>query len=535
VTSNEWLALGLFLVVVALTLYLTVWASRQTRLPSDRDTGGRGFSGFQNGLALGGDYLATAAFLGISGSIALYGYDGFTYAIGFLVGWLVALLLIAELLRNSGRTTVGDSLAFRMRQPGVRTAAAVSVVVSSICYLVALLVGARSLVGVLVPLDSELWLSSIVVAVSVLLIIFLTFGGLRGATWVQIVTTVVLGIGTLLVTVLVLWRFGFNLSALLGAAVDRSGKGEGFLVPGQLYGQGLVGTLDLWSTGLALVLGTAGLPHVLLRFTRTPTTVATRKSVLWAIGLIGGCSLLIFVLGFGAAAVISTRAGSLVAESAGNLASPLLAEAIGGGSASLSGPVLSALVSAVAFAAISAVVAGVTLTSASTVAYDLYLHVWRKGKASARSQRIVVLIAAMVIGAIAMALAIPAQRLNIAFLVALAFAVAASAHLPALLLNLFWRRFNTAGATASIYGGLIAALGLVIFSPVVSGTAQSLFPWLNLAWFPLRNPALISIPVGFACGIAGTLLSKDDSSQDRYDELSVRSLTGAGAERAVRP
>ncbi len=332
---------------------------------------------------------------------------------------------------------------------------------------------------------------------------------------------------------LVLFQFGFNLSALLGAAAENSGKGQAFLEPGLLYGKDLIGKFDFLSLGLALVLGTAGLPHILIRFYTTPTAAAARKSVLWAIGLIGSFYLMTLVLGFGAAALVDTGAGSAIATSAGNAASPLLAEAVGGGEGSLGGAVLLALISAVAFATILAVVAGLTLTSASSVAHDLYANVWMKGKASEKSELIVVRIAALVIGAVAIALAIPAQRLNIAFLVALAFAVAASANLPALLFNLFWKRFNTVGATASIFGGLLAAVVLVFFSPVVSGTATSLIPSMNFAWFPLRNPGLISIPIGFLCGVLGTLLSKDTSSQDRYDELSVRSLTGAGAEKAT--
>jgi cation/acetate symporter len=331
----------------------------------------------------------------------------------------------------------------------------------------------------------------------------------------------------------VLARFHFNLSDLLGAAAQNSGKGAAFLEPGQLYGKDLVGKFDFLSLGLALVLGTAGLPHILIRFYTTPTANAARKSVLWAIGLIGSFYLMTLVLGFGAAALVDTSKTSQIATSSGNAASPLLAQAVGGGEGTVGGSVLLALISAVAFATILAVVAGLTLTSASSVAHDLYASVLKKGRASEHSELVVVRIAAFVIGAISIALAIPAQRLNIAFLVALAFAVAASANLPALLFNLFWRRFNTVGATASIYGGLAAAVILVIFSPVVSGTPTSLAPGMDFAWFPLRNPGLVSIPIGFLCGIIGTLLSKDPAAEAQYDELEVRSLTGAGAEKAL--
>jgi cation/acetate symporter len=395
------------------------------------------------------------------------------------------------------------------------------------------MVGAGSLVGLLLGVNSPGVKNLVIVGVGVLMIIYVTLGGMKGTTWVQIVKAVLLMVGTLLITILVLAQFHFNLSELLGAAAQNSGKGEAFLQPGQLYGKDLAGKFDFLSLGLALVLGTAGLPHILIRFYTTPTANAARKSVLWAIGLIGAFYLMTLVLGFGAAALVDTGKTSQIATSSGNAASPLLAQAVGGGEGTLGGSVLLALISAVAFATILAVVAGLTLTSASSVAHDLYASVAKKGQASEKSELVVVRIAAFAIGAIAIALAIPAQRLNIAFLVALAFAVAASANLPALLFNLFWRRFNTVGATASIYGGLAAAVILVIFSPVGSGTATSLVPDMNFAFFPLRNPGLVSIPFGFLCGIVGTLLSKDPGAEERYDELAVRSLTGAGMEKAT--
>jgi len=531
--DNRALTITLFLAVVVVTLGITFWASRQNKSAADYYAGGRSFTGFQNGLAIGGDYMSAASFLGISGSIALYGYDGFLYSIGFLVAWLVALLLVAELLRNSGRYTMADQLAYRMRQVPVRSAAASSTIVVSIFYLLAQMVGAGSLVGLLLGVSSPGVKNLVIIGVGILMIVYVTLGGMKGTTWVQIVKAVLLIIGTLLITILVLAQFHFNLSELLGAAAQKSGKGEAFLQPGQLYGRDLVGKFDFLSLGLALVLGTAGLPHILVRFYTTPTAQTARKSVLWAIGLIGAFYLMTLVLGFGAAALVDTAKGSPVATSSGNAASPLLAQAVGGGEGTLGGAVLLALISAVAFATILAVVAGLTLTSASSLAHDIYANVIKKGKASERSEMVVVRIAAFAIGAVAIALAIPAQRLNIAFLVALAFAVAASANLPALLFNLFWRRFNTVGATASIYGGLIAAVVLVIFSPVGSGTETSLFPHAHFAWFPLRNPGLVSIPIGFLCGIVGTLVSKDTESQKRYDELEVRSLTGAGAEKAT--
>ena len=450
VTGNRALTVGLFLAVVAVTLYITFWASRQSKTATDYYAGGRSFGGFQNGMAVSGDYMSAASFLGISGAIALYGYDGFLYSIGFLVAWLVALLLIAELLRNSGRFTMADQLAYRMRQTPVRAAAATSTIVVSIFYLLAQMVGAGALVGLLLGVTNPALKNLVIVLVGVLMIILVTFGGMKGTTWVQIVKAVLLMIGTILITFLVLVKFGFNLSDLLGTAAEKSGKGEAFLQPGLLYGKDLVGKIDFLSLALALVLGTAGLPHILIRFYTTPTALAARKSVLWAIGLIGSFYLMTLVLGFGAAALVDTGKGSQIQTSAGNAASPLLAQAVGGGEGTIGGSVLLALISAVAFATILAVVAGLTLTSASSVAHDLYANVIKKGQASERNELIVARIAAFGIGAIAILLAIPAQRLNIAFLVALAFAVAASANLPALLYNLFWKRFNTMGAVFSI-------------------------------------------------------------------------------------
>jgi cation/acetate symporter len=528
--GNQALTISLFTAVVAVTLYITWWASRQNKTTADYYAGGRSFSGAQNGLAVAGDYMSAASFLGISGQIALYGYDGFLYSIGFLVAWLVALLLVAELLRNSGRFTMADQLAFRMKQRPVRTAAASSTIVVSIFYLLAQMVGAGSLVGLLLGVKSEGLKAGVIVLVGALMIIYVTIGGMRGTTWVQIVKAVLLMTGTLLITFLVLLKFHFNPSELLGAAAAKSGKGEAFLQPGLLYGKDLTGQIDFLSLGLALVLGTAGLPHILIRFYTVPDSRSARKSVQWAIGLIGAFYLMTLALGFGAAALLNTGKDSAVAASKGNTASVLLAEVVGGGADSVGGAILLALIAAVAFATILAVVAGLTLTSASSFAHDLYVNVIAKGKVSEKSEIRVARFAAIGIGAVAIGLAIPAQKLNIAFLVALAFAVAASANLPALLFNLFWRRFNTSGAVWSIYGGLISAVVLVIFSPVVSGKPTSMITGADFHWFPLSNPGIISIPLGFLLGVIGTYVGKDTTSANRYNELSVRALTGAGAE-----
>jgi cation/acetate symporter len=537
--DHQALTATLFVLVVLLTVGITFWASRNTKTAADYYAGGRSFSGVQNGFAIGGDYMSAASFLGISGAIALSGYDGFLYSIGFLVAWLVALLLVAELLRNSGRFTMADQLAYRMEQRPVRTAAATSTIVVSIFYLLAQMVGAGALVSLLLGIDSDAAKNLTIVAVGILMIFYVVFGGMKGTTWVQIVKAVLLMFGTLLISILVLAKFGFNLSDLLGTAADNSGQGKAFLEPGLKYGATTTSKIDFVSLGIALVLGTAGLPHILVRFYTVPTAKQARQSVLWAIGIIGTFYLLTLVLGFGAAALVKGDAKDRIVESGGNLASPLLAEAVGGGAGTTGGAILLALISAVAFATILAVVAGLTLTSASSVAHDLYANVWKKGEVSGKDEVRVARIAAFVIGGVAIALAIPGQSLNVAFLVALAFAVAASANLPALLYNLFWKRFNTRGAVWSIYGGLISAVGLVIFSPVVSGKGLdangknlSLLPEsVDISWFPLENPGIVSIPLGFFLGWLGTVTTKSRVSEERFPELEVRSLTGAGAEK----
>jgi cation/acetate symporter len=541
--SSDTLTAILFIAVVLVTVAITFWASRQTRGAADFYAGGRSFSGFQNGMAISGDYMSAASFLGISGAIALTGYDGFLYSIGFLVAWLVALLLVAELLRNSGRYTMADQLAYRMRQRPVRTAAATSTVVVSIFYLLAQMVGAGALVTLLLGVTNESLKAWVIVGVGLLMVFYVTVGGMKGTTWVQIVKAVLLMSGTILITILVLAEFNFNLSELLGAAAENTGKGEAFLEPGLKYGVTTTSKIDFLSLSLALVLGTAGLPHILIRFYTVPTAKDARTSVSWAIGLIGAFYLMTLALGFGAAAMLDTSPESEVATSGGNLASPLLAEAVGGGEGSTGGAVLLALISAVAFATILAVVAGLTLTSASSVAHDLYATVFKRGQATEKDEVKVARIAAFVIGGIAIALAIPSQKLNIAFLVALAFAVAASANLPSIVYNMFWRRFNTRGATWAIYGGLISCVVLVFFSPVVSGlgvnpvtgASLSLFPAdVDFHWFPLQNPGIVSIPLGFFFGWLGTVTSKEPEAEDRFTELEVRAYTGAGAEQAVR-
>ncbi|MBL1089198.1 MULTISPECIES: solute symporter family protein [Streptomyces] len=519
------LIIGLFAVFVAATLGLTVWAGRQTKGTEDFYAGGRQFSGFQNGLAISGDYMSAASFLGIAGAIALFGYDGFLYSIGFLVAWLVALLLVAEPLRNSGRFTMGDVLAYRMRQRPVRTAAGTSTIVVSIFYLLAQMAGAGALVTLLLGITSEAGKVLVVVLVGIVMILYVTIGGMKGTTWVQMIKAVLLIAGTLLITFLVALKFHFNISSLLGAAAENSHKGAAFLEPGLKYGATATSKIDFISLGLALVLGTAGLPHILIRFYTVPTAKAARKSVNWAIGIIGVFYLMTIALGFGAAALIKPED----IEKPGNTAAPQLAEVIGGGAGSTGGAVLLALISAVAFATILAVVAGLTLASSSSFAHDIYVNVLRKGEATEKEEVGAARWATVGIGAVAIVLGVFARGLNVAGLVALAFAVAASANLPTLLYSLFWKRFTTQGALWSIYGGLASSVLLVLFSPVVSGKETSMFPGAHFAVFPLENPGLISIPLGFLLGWLGSLLSKEEPDARKYAELEVRSLTGTGA------
>lgn len=527
-TEHRPLIITLFAVFVAATLGITVWAGRQTKSASDFYAGGRQFTAFQNGLAVSGDYMSAASFLGIAGAIALFGYDGFLYSIGFLVAWLVALLLVAEPLRNSGRYTMGDVLAYRMRQRPVRTAAGVSTIIVSIFYLLAQMAGAGVLVSLLLGITSDAGKILIVALVGVLMIVYVTIGGMKGTTWVQMVKAVLLIAGAILMTFMVLWKFNFNVSDLLGTAAEKSGHGASFLQPGLKYGATGTSKLDFLSLGIALVLGTAGLPHILIRFYTVPTAKAARKSVNWAIGIIGGFYLMTIALGFGAAALIGPK--EIIAKNpAGNAAAPQLAEYLGG-VGSTGGAVMLAVISAVAFATILAVVAGLTLASSSSFAHDIYANVIRKGKASEKEEMRAARWATVFIGAAAILLGAFARDMNVAGLVALAFAVAASANLPTLLYSLFWKRFTTQGALWSIYGGLASSVILVLFSPVVSGNEKtSMFKGVDFAWFPLENPGLISIPLGFLLGWIGSLLSKEEPDKGKYAELEVKSLTGIGA------
>ena len=527
--------IAIFGAFVLVTLVIVFRASRNNKSAADYYAAGRSFTGPQNGTAIAGDYLSAASFLGICGAIAIYGYDGFLYSIGFLVAWLVALLLVAELLRNTGRFTMADVLSFRLKQRPVRLAAALSTLAVVFFYLLAQMAGAGGLVALLLGIDGVAGQALVIAVVGALMILYVLVGGMKGTTWVQIIKAILLIAGAGLMTIWVLARFGFDLSAVLQGAIDAAGEGGETLVePGRQYGATALTQLNFLSLALALVLGTAGLPHVLMRFYTVPSAKEARRSVVWAIWLIGIFYLFTLVLGYGAGALVGPET-IMSSPGKANSAAPLLAYELGG-------VFLLGIISAVAFATILAVVAGLTITAAASFAHDIYASVIKQGQVAPDGEVRVARVTVVVIGALAIVGGIFANGQNVAFLVALAFAVAASANLPTILYSLFWKRFNTSGALWSMYGGLVSCIVLIAFSPVVSGkvdpvTGDSLSmirdTSVDFAIFPLENPGIVSIPLAFLLGIVGTLLSKEQPHPEKFAEMEVRSLTGAGAEKAT--
>ena len=526
--GNPLLNIAIFGAFIVVTLFIVTKAGKTTSESSDFYTGGASFSGTQNGLAIAGDYLSAASFLGIVGSIALSGYDGFLYSIGFFVAWLVALLLVAEPLRNVGRFTMADVLSFRLRQKPVRVAAAFGTLFVSLFYLIAQMAGAGSLVSVLLDLHSFAAQAICVAIVGVVMIAYVLIGGMKGTTYVQMIKAVLLITGVLIMSILAFWLAKGGLNAIFNQAIETHAnsaylaeKGyvaENIMQPGLKYGATTTSKLDFISLGLSLVLGTAGLPHVLMRFYTVPTAKEARKSVTWAIVLIGSFYLLTLVLGYAAAAFVGPDR-ILAAPGGANAAAPLLAFELGGS-------VFMALIAAVAFATVLAVVAGLAITASASIAHDVYAAVLRDGQATEDEQVRVSRITVVVLGILAM-------TQNVAFLVSLAFAIAASANLPTILYSLYWKRFNTTGAVVSIYTGLISALVLIFLSPAVSGSPSAMFPNADWAIFPLSSPGLVSIPLGFLGGIIGTFLGKPDNFDELQAEMEVRSLTGVGVEAPV--
>ena len=540
------LSLVMFLAFIAVTLAITGWASRRTRTTAEFSSAARRITGFQNGWAVAGDYMSAASFLGIAGLIAFYGYDGFMYSVGWLVAYLTVLLLVAEPLRNTGRFTMADVLAFRLRRPVVRVVAAVSTLTVSLFYMIAQMVGAGSLVSLLLP---GIGFNTAIVGVGVLMLVYVIFGGMLATTWVQIVKAALLMSGTVLLSILVLARFHFSLFEFFDAAsritgafcadggairMGRCSDGafpivRDFTQPG-LYYHGQWGAFSLISLGIALIFGTAGLPHILVRFYTVPSARAARMSVVWAMILIGSFYIMTTFLGFGAATLVGKAnigvmsAGKLAPNQ--NLAAPLLARAVGG-------DIFLSFVSAIAFATILAVVAGLTIAASTTFAHDFWFTVVKRQREDEREQILVARLTAAVIGLLSIGLAIALRSLNVAFLVGLAFAVAASANVPAILLTLYWRRFNTTGMIAGMTVGLVSTVALIVVSPAVMGVdapgtaVRHLIQKAPL--FPLDNPAIVSAPLGFLAAIAGTLAGRDPEAEAAYSELNVRANTGLGA------
>ena len=533
--GNSLLNIAIFLAFLVVTMWLVLRAGKSTKEASDFYTGGGSFSGRQNGLAISGDYLSAASFLGIVGAVALTGYDGFLYSVGFFVAWLVALMLVAEPLRNVGRFTMADVLSFRLRQKPVRVAAAIATLFVSLFYLVAQMAGAGSLVAVLLDIHEFVWQAIVVGVVGIIMIIYVLIGGMKGTTYVQMIKAVLLVTGVVIMCALVFIsiRGGFN--TLFQDAIDMHAgsenlakegyQAEQILEPGLKYGATLATKLDFISLGISLVLGVGGLPHVLMRFYTVPTALEARRSVTWAIVIIGAFYLMTLILGYGAAALVGPDR-ILNAPGGANSAAPLLALELGGS-------IFMAIISAVAFATVLAVVAGLAITASASIAHDVYDAVLRDGQATEEEQVRVSQITVVILGIASIILGILAMTQNVAFLVSLAFAMAASANLPTILYSLYWRRFNTTGAVASIYTGVVSCLVLIFFSPAVSGSETSMFPGADWAIFPLSSPGLVSIPLAFLAGYIGTLVGKPDHLEALAAEMEVRSLTGVGVEAPV--
>ena len=523
--SDQAISIAFFIGIIALTLGITAWASRQNTGTDSHYVAGGQITGWQNGLAISGDYLSAASFLGIAGAIALGGFSGFYLSIGFLVAYLVVLLLVAEPLRNMGKYTLADMLASRFNTSSVRSVAALSTIAISMFYMIAQLNGSGALVGLLLGLPY--WLS--VIVIGILMTVYIVVGGMVATTWIQIIKAVLLIAGTVTLSVLVLARYGFNPLALFAAVESEIGS-EALVPPAPAPGiEGLWLSLDVISLNIALVLGTAGLPHILIRFLTVPDAKTARSSIVVATWIIGLFYLLTPVLGYGAALIVGQDAIS-EANAAGNLAAPQLAEVLGG-------PIFFAFISAVAFATIVAVVAGLVVAASSAFAHDFYTNVIRGGQATQEEQFRAARYAAVGISVAAILLALPAESFNVAFLVALAFAVAASANVPVILLTIFWKKFNTTGAVTGMLVGLISAVVLVILSPnVLTGPnpeppATPIIPIDYI--FPLRSPALVSVPLGFLGCYLGTIFGGRGAEREReqglqvsYDEIRVRANTG---------
>jgi cation/acetate symporter len=583
-------SIAFFVLFVLVTLAITYWAAKRTRTTKEFYAAGRSITGFQNGLALAGDYMSAASFLGIAGLVSTKGYDGLIYSVGWLVGWPIIMFLIAEPLRNLGKYTFADVVAFRLQQRPIRAAAAAGSLITVLFYLIAQMVGAGTLFKLMFGLNFELAL----VIVGVLMISYVLFGGMLATTWVQIIKAGLLLGGATLLVLLTLGKFGFSYGELFKQAATATPAGQNFLTPGGL----ITSPLEAFSLGLALMFGTAGLPHILMRFYTVPDAKQARKSVFYATGFIGYFYILTVTIGFGAAVLVGQKV-IMGIDKGGNMAAPLLAEALGG-------TVFLGFLSAVAFATILAVVAGLTLAGASALSHDLYVGVIRRGQSAEKEEVKVAKIATVCLGIAAILLGILFKGQNVAFMVGLAFAVAASANFPALLLSIMWSKFTTQGAVWSIWTGMTLAVVLIVLSPTVwvdvihasdakavaaqikdldakaaaidtdvnaikqqfvaedalakmkkSAKAAAVKKNAGLqasvdakmkdkdalaaqkkdaaakmpkAIFPLKNPGIFSMSAAFLVGILFSLLSPDKQAEEKFKDEKLREYVGIGAE-----
>jgi len=532
------LTLVMFLSFIAITLGITAWASRRSGSSASFFAANRQITAWQNGIAVAGDYMSAASFLGIAGLIAFFGYDGFLYSVGWLVAYLTVLLIVAEPLRNAGKYTMADVLAYRMNPRPVRAMASISTLTVSTFYMIAQMIGAGSLVALLLK-ESHISFTVAVSCVGVLMIVYVVFGGMLATTWVQIIKAILLIAGTILLSILVLAHFHFSFTEFFQAISTVTYHGAGgklivqdFMTPGLRF-KLPYGPLELISLGMALILGTAGLPHILVRFYTVPDAKTARFSVVWAMIIIGSFYIMTTFLGFGAATIVGR---DFIAKNGGtNMSAPLLAKAI-------AGDVFFAFICAIAFATILAVVAGLTISASTSFAHDFWTNVIHHGvERKAGEERLVARIAAFVVGAISIAIAIAlGPTANVAFLVALAFAVAASANLPVIVFSIYWKRFNTAGAVCGLLFGLVGSIVLILIGPSIMGidaatvAAAARHPIQHAPIFPLENPGILSIPIGFAGALLGTFLgAKDPNAVQRFEELEVRANTGLGSEKAT--
>jgi cation/acetate symporter len=511
--QTNYLAITTFIFFIILTLLITYWASKRNKTTSEFYAANRNITGFQNGLALAGDYMSAASFLGIAGMVATKGFDGLIYSIGFLVGWPIILFLIAEPLRNLGKYTFADVVAYRLRQKPVRIAASSGALTTILFYLIAQMVGAGDLFKTLFGIDYKV----AVIIVGTIMTLYVLFGGMLATTWVQIIKAALLIGGATVIVFLTLSKFHFNPVNIFREA--SSVYGAKVLAPGGFISN----PYDAISLGLALMFGTAGLPHILMRFYTVPSFKEARKSVFVATGFIGYFYILTFIIGFGAMVLVGqdviTGTVGHVGNKGGNMAALLLAENVGGA------PFLG-FIAAVAFATILAVVAGLTLSGASSISHDIYVNVIKKGISDEKGELMVARVATIVAGILSILLGFIFEGKNVAFMVGLAFSIAASANFPALILSIMWKPFTTTGAVASIVTGAVSAVTLIILSPTV---------WVDIfgyatAVFPLKNPALISMPLAFIVGFAVSLAAKDEHARGLFESEKLRSFLGVGAE-----